>query len=58
MRVIDHGALTGFISVNRAWANDEDKSNRVCNIAMGLTEGELVTDLENEHLPDGRHPLV
>ena len=54
MRVIDHGALTGFISVNRAWAGyDADEYYRVCNIAMGLTEGELETDLEKEHLPDG-----
>lgn len=53
MRVIDHGALTGFISVNRAWAGyDVDEYYRVCNIAMGLAEGELETDLENEHLPD------
>ena len=56
MRVIDHGALTGFISVNRAWAGyDADEYSRVCNIAMGLADGELETDLENEHLPDGGH---
>ena len=59
MRVIDHGALTGFISVNRAWAGyDADEYYRVCNIALGLAEGELETDLENEHLPDGGHRIA
>ena len=59
MRVIDHGALTGYISVNRTWAGyDADEYYRVCNIAMGLAEGELQTDLENEHLPDGGHRIA
>ncbi len=59
MRVIDHGALTGFISVNRTWAGyDADEYYRVCNIAMGLEEGELETDLENEHLPDAGHRIA
>ena len=59
MRVIDHGALTGFISVNRAWAGyDADEYYRVCNIAMGLAEGELETDLETKHLPDGGHRIA
>ena len=54
MAVIDHGALTGFISINRSWAGYEaDEYYRICSIAMGLTEGELEADLENEHLPDG-----
>ena len=54
MAVIDHGALTGFISINRSWAGYEaDEYYRICSIAMGLTEGELESDLENEHLPDG-----
>ena len=54
MAVIDHGALTGYISINRSWAGYEvDEYYRVCNIAMGLTEGDLEADLENEHLPDG-----
>lgn len=53
MRVIDHGALTGYISISRAWAGyDVEDYFRVCNIAMGLQEGELDIDLENEHLPD------
>lgn len=58
MQVIDHGALTGYISINRAWAGYEaDEYYRVCSIAMGLEEGELETDLENEHLPDGGHKI-
>ena len=53
MRVIDHGVLRGYISVNRAWAGYEaDEYYRVSRIAMGLDEGELRADLENEHLPD------
>ena len=58
MRVIDHGALTGYISINRAWAGyDADEYFRVCNIAMGLMEGELEVDLETMYLPDGGHRL-
>jgi len=58
MQVIDRGALTGYISINRAWAGYEaDEYYRVCSIAMGLEEGELETDLENEHLPDGGHKI-
>ena len=58
MRVIDHGALAGYISINRAWAGyDAEEYFRVCNIAMGLLEGELETDLENMFLPDGGHKL-
>ena len=54
MAVIDHGALTGFISINRSWAGYEaDEYYRICSIAMGMEEGELEADLENEHLPDG-----
>ena len=59
MMVIDHGALTGYISINRAWAGyDADEYYRVCSIAMGLTEGDLETDLGSEHLPDGGHKLT
>ena len=58
MQVIDRGALTGYISINRAWAGYEaDEYYRVCSIAMGLEEGELETDLEKEHLPDGGHKI-
>ena len=58
MRVIDHGALTGYISINRSWAGYEaDEYYRVSSIAMGLTEGEMETDLEQEHLPDAGHKI-
>ena len=54
MRVIDHGALCGFISVNKGWAGyDAGEYFRVSRIAMGLSEGEMETDLGEEHLPDG-----
>ena len=59
MRVIDTGALRGFISVNRSWAgHEEDEYYRVSRIAMGLEEGELRADLESEHLPDAGRRLV
>ncbi len=59
MKVIDHGALTGYISINKAWAGyDADEYYRVSSIAMGLEEGELETDLENEHLPEGGKRLT
>lgn len=59
MRVIDHGALTGYISINRSWAGDEPAEYfRVCGIAMGTREGELSADLENEHLPDAGHRIA
>ncbi len=59
MAVIDHGALTGYISINRSWAGYEaDEYYRVCSIAMGTEEGELDADLENEHLPDGGHRIA
>ena len=58
MRVVDHGALTGYISVNRSWAgHDADEYFRICNIAMGLSEGELEPDLESMYLPDRGHSL-
>lgn len=37
----------------RQYQRIEYEYYRICSIAMGLTEGELETDLENEHLPDG-----
>ena len=59
MMVIDHGALTGYISVNKAWAGyDAAEYYRVSSIAMGLAEGDMETDLENEHLPEGGRRLV
>lgn len=59
MRVIDHGALCGFISINKAWAGyDAAEYFRVSRIALGLADGELETDLEEEHLPDRGHPIT
>lgn len=59
MQVIDHGALCGYISVNRGWAGFElDEYYRVSSIVMGLEEGELNADLENEHLPDGGYKVT
>lgn len=59
MRVIDTGALRGYISVNRSWAgHEEEEYIRVSRIAMGMEEGDLRVDLENEHLPDAGRRLV
>ncbi len=58
MRVIDHGALCGFISINKAWAGfGAAEYFRVSRIALGLADGELETDLEKEHLPDRGYPI-
>lgn len=59
MQVIDHGALCGYISINRGWAGFElDEYYRVSSIVMGLAEGDLEADLENEHLPDGGYKVA
>ena len=59
MRVITQGALRGYISVSRSWAGHEaDEYYRVSRIAMGLDDGELMADLENEHLPDAGHRIA
>ena len=58
MRVIDHGILRGFISMNRSWAGFTlDDYFYVCNVAMGKKEGSLEADLENEHLPEGGYAM-
>ena len=58
MRVIDNGILTGFISMNRSWAGFEaDDYFRIAQIAMGILEDELESDLENEYIPDAGHRL-
>ena len=56
MRVIREGPLTGFISMNRAWAGfDADDCYRAAQNAMGLPGAEPAQDPENEYLPeDGR----
>ena len=58
MRIIDKGILTGFISMNKSWAGfDAEDYYRVSQIAMGLLEEELDSDLENEYLPDSGHRM-
>ena len=54
MRVIDHGILCGYISMNRRWAGfPPEEYERISSIAMGQAEGSLDANLENEELPDG-----
>ncbi len=54
IRIIDHGPLTGYISVNRTWAGfDYEDYYRASQIVMGLLGEELKTDLETEYLPEG-----
>ncbi len=58
MRVIDRGALTGFISMNRSWAGfDYEDYYRASQIAMGLLDEELDANLEKEYLPEGGHRI-
>ena len=58
MRVVDHGVLCGFISMNRQWAGfPVEEYERVASIAMGLAEGNLESDLGSEELPDGGYPI-
>ena len=53
MRIIDHGALTGYISMNRSWAGyDFEDYYRAGQIAMGLLNEDLEVDLETEYLPE------
>ena len=59
MRVIDHGALRGYVSINRAWAgSDANDFFRASGIAMGIDDGELEPDLGSEHLPEHGYRLV
>ena len=54
MRIIDHGTLTGYISMNRAWAGfDFEDYYRASQIAMGILDEPLDTDLGSEYLPEG-----
>ena len=58
MRIIDRGALTGYISVNRNWAGfDSEDYFRASQIAMGLLDEELKVDLGKEYLPEGGHRI-
>ena len=46
MRIIDHGSLTGYISMNRSWAGfDAQDYFRASQIAMGLIDESLEADL-------------
>lgn len=53
MRIIDRGALTGYISMNRSWAGfDFEDYYRAGQIAMGMLDEELTVDLGSEYLPE------
>ena len=59
MAVIDHGALKGYISVNRSWAGcDAEDYLRISSIAMEKEEGTLDMDLGEKHLPDKGHRIA
>ncbi len=59
MRVIKSGALRGYISVYVTWAGYElDEYYRVSSIAMGLAEGDLSLNLNEEHLPDAGRKIA
>ena len=54
MRIIDHGPLTGFISMNRSWAGfDFEDYYRAGQIVMGILDEDLEVDLASEYLPEG-----
>lgn len=53
MRIVDHGALAGYISMNRAWAGfDFEDYYRAGQIAMGMLNEDLEVDLASEYLPE------
>lgn len=53
MCIIDHGSLTGYISMNRTWGGfDFEDYYRAGQIAMGMLDEELEADLEREYLPE------
>ena len=58
MRIIDHGVLSGYISMNRAWAGfDYEDYYRASQIAMGLLDENLEVDLGTEYLPEHGHRI-
>lgn len=58
MRVIDHGLLAGYISMNLTWAGfDYEDYYRASQIAMGLLDEELEVDISSEYLPEGGHRI-
>ena len=53
MRIIDQGALTGYISMNRSWAGFTSEDYfRASQIVMGLLDETLKVNLEKEYLPE------
>ena len=59
LQVVMEGALRGYISVNRFWAGAESEEYyRVSSVAMGMQDGDMLPDLENEHLPDGGYRIA
>ena len=53
MRVIDRGSLAGYISMNRSWAGfDFEDYYRAGQIAMGMLDKKIKTDLGAEYLPE------
>ena len=53
MRFIDRGPLTGYISMNRAWAGfDFEDYYRAAQIVMGILDEDLAVDLGSEYLPE------
>ena len=53
MRIIDYGALTGYISMNRSWAGFTSEDYfRASQIVMGLLDESLKVNLEKEYLPE------
>ena len=53
MRIIERGALAGYISMNLTWAGfDCEDYYRASQIAMGLLDDELEVDLGSEYLPE------
>ena len=58
LRIIDHGALAGYISMNRTWAGfDFEDYYRAAQIAMGMLDENLEADLGSEYLPEGGHRI-
>lgn len=58
IHMVTEGTLTGYISMSLHWAGYvAEDYYRSSSIAMGLAEGEMEADLENEHLPNGGYRI-
>lgn len=58
MMIIDHGTLAGYISMNLTWAGfDYEDYYRASQIAMGMLDEELETDISDEYLPEAGHKI-